>query len=265
MPARVQLARRDLRRRPTAPRPAAGAGTPARRPGGTTSRPSGLACAGGDLGQELRPRDADRDRQPDLLAHPRAQPRGDLRRRARDPPMPRTSRNASSIDSPSTNGDVSSKIANTALLAWCRPRTAAARRSRAGRASSRAQPPIALLTPNAFASYEAASTTPPPTATGLPRSRGSSRCSTDAKNESRSAWRIVPSAHRHEHMFASWADGRSPHAKASRGTGRVRQASNATTSASAAITEPKTSKVDCRPERARRATPARIAGTEIAA
>src|SRR3954449_1912300 len=33
-------------------------------------------------------------------------------------------------------------------------------------------------------------TTPPPTATGRPRSAGSSRCSTDAKNASRSAWRM---------------------------------------------------------------------------
>src|SRR5690349_13754836 len=37
-------------------------------------------------------------------------------------------------------------------------------------------------------------TTPPPTMTGLPRNFGSSRCSTDAKNASRSAWRIVASA-----------------------------------------------------------------------
>jgi len=36
------------------------------------------------------------------------------------------------------------------------------------------------LTPNALASYDAASTTPPPTAIGLPRSDGSSICSTDA-------------------------------------------------------------------------------------
>src|SRR5262249_3462692 len=47
--------------------------------------------------------------------------------------------------------------------------------------SSRARhPDIPLLTPNVFASYEAASTTPPPTAMGLPRSDGSSSCSTDA-------------------------------------------------------------------------------------
>src|SRR3954470_603362 len=36
-------------------------------------------------------------------------------------------------------------------------------------------------------------TTPPPTITGRPRSDGSSRCSTDAKNASRSACRIVAS------------------------------------------------------------------------
>src|SRR3954471_21395408 len=52
---------------------------------------------------------------------------------------------------------------------------------------------MAVRTPNAFASYEAASTTPPPTATGRPRSDGSSRCSTEAKNESASAWRMLAS------------------------------------------------------------------------
>src|ERR671915_118876 len=51
-------------------------------------------------------------------------------------------------------------------------------------------PPIPPEIPNAFASYDAASTTPPPTITGRPRSRGSSRCSTDAKNASRSACRM---------------------------------------------------------------------------
>ena len=39
---------------------------------------------------------------------------------------------------------------------------------------------MALRTPKARASYEAARTTLPPTATGLPRRRGSSSCSTDA-------------------------------------------------------------------------------------
>src|SRR3954454_7890778 len=50
---------------------------------------------------------------------------------------------------------------------------------------------MAGRTPNAFVSYDAASTTPPPTSTGRPRSAGSSRCSTEAKKASRSAWRMV--------------------------------------------------------------------------
>ena len=76
-----------------------------------------MATRAGDLGQELRPRDADGDRQPDLLAHSRrSRPAISagvpaIRR------IPRTSRNASSIDIPSTTGAVSSKTANTALLA----------------------------------------------------------------------------------------------------------------------------------------------------
>ena len=51
--------------------------------GGTTSSPSGLATRARDLGEELRPRDPDRDRQADLARAPRARSRvGDLRRRA---------------------------------------------------------------------------------------------------------------------------------------------------------------------------------------
>ena len=77
-----------------------------------------LGHAARHLGEELRPRDADRDRQPDLLAHLAPQPHGDLGRRAgRAARSPRTSRNASSIESPSTSGVVSSNTANTALLA----------------------------------------------------------------------------------------------------------------------------------------------------
>ncbi len=48
----------------------------------------GLGHAAGHLGQELRPRDADGDRQADLLEHLAAQPHGDLGRRARDPAQP---------------------------------------------------------------------------------------------------------------------------------------------------------------------------------
>ena len=99
-------------RRPRAARPAAGAGTRARSSGGTTSSPSGLATRARHLGQELRARDAHRDRQADLLADAAAQ-RAPRSRPAspRSRSSPRTSRNASSIDSPSTSGVVSSKIA----------------------------------------------------------------------------------------------------------------------------------------------------------
>src|SRR5436190_12147649 len=53
------------------------------------------------------------------------------------------------------------------------------------------RPPIAVRTPHALASQLAARTTPPPTITGRPRRLGSSRCSTEAKNESASACRVV--------------------------------------------------------------------------
>jgi hypothetical protein len=93
---------------------------------------------------------------------------------------PRTSRNASSMDTPCTAGVVSSKIANTARLAA----TYASNRGRTttspGHSDRACRPLIAVRTPRRFASYDAARTTPPPTATGRPRSRGSSRCSTEA-------------------------------------------------------------------------------------
>ena len=70
------------------------------------------------LGQELRARDTHADRQPDL---PRARARRSRARVAAGVPakcsIPRTSRKASSIDSASTVGAVSSKITKTALLA----------------------------------------------------------------------------------------------------------------------------------------------------
>src|SRR4051812_35011425 len=51
---------------------------------------------------------------------------------------------------------------------------------------------MAERTPYTLASYDAVATTPrpptPPTTTGLPRSEGLSRCSTAAKNASRSRW-----------------------------------------------------------------------------
>ena len=77
---------------------------------GTTQEPIGLGDDARHLGEELRPCDADRQRKADLFADRRGggepRSRSDCRRSA---PCPRTSRNASSIESPSTSGDVSSK------------------------------------------------------------------------------------------------------------------------------------------------------------
>src|SRR5271165_1534313 len=53
---------------------------------------------------------------------------------------------------------------------------------------------MGVYTPNFRASYEAEAMMPrfsPPTATGLPRRRGSAACSTEAKNASASRWMIV--------------------------------------------------------------------------
>jgi hypothetical protein len=51
------------------------------------ARPS-LGHAARDLREELRPRDADRDRQTDELAHVAPEPHGDLGRRAGEPLHP---------------------------------------------------------------------------------------------------------------------------------------------------------------------------------
>ena len=51
---------------------------------------------------------------------------------------------------------------------------------RLGQSWRACRPGMPLLTPKARASYDAASTTPPPTAIGLPRSSGCSSCSTEA-------------------------------------------------------------------------------------
>ena len=65
---------------------------------------------------------------------------------------PRTSRNASSIEIPSTSGVVSRKISNTALLAS----EYAVKRGETviapGHSLRASRPPIAVLTPQAFAS-----------------------------------------------------------------------------------------------------------------
>jgi hypothetical protein len=65
----------------------------------------------------LRPRDADRDRKPDARADFPPQALCDLRRWAGEAAKSANARNASSIESPSTSGVVSSKTRYSALLA----------------------------------------------------------------------------------------------------------------------------------------------------
>ena len=77
----------------------------------------GLGHPAGHLGEELRPGDPDRDRQADPVEDVSAQPHGDLRGVPEMRLNPPTSRNASSIDSPSTKGVVSWNTSNNALLA----------------------------------------------------------------------------------------------------------------------------------------------------
>ena len=66
--------------------------------------------------------------------------------------MPRTSRNASSIDSPSTSGVVSRNTSNTALLASEYAAIRAPTTTASGHSRRASPPPIAVRTPHAFAS-----------------------------------------------------------------------------------------------------------------
>ena len=105
-PERVQLRRRSPARPPRSARPGAGGGRRARRPAGRR----GARRAWRRRWRPWRGTsscDADGDRQADVLAHIPAETDGDLAaacRRSRS--IPRTSRKASSIESPSTTGDV---------------------------------------------------------------------------------------------------------------------------------------------------------------
>ena len=116
--------------------------------------------------------------------------------------IPRTSRNASSIDSPSTSGVVSPNTPNTARSPPSRPSSAARPRRPAGTGAGPALRswPCGCRTPWPRSSPPARPT--PPTITGGPRRRGSSRCSTDAKNAS-SVGVQDGRLSGHERMFAS--------------------------------------------------------------
>ena len=153
IPRACSLRGGDRRRRPRAARPGAGAGTRARRSGGTTSRPSGLATPLATLARNFVRATPTVIGRPTRSRTVAPQPRRDLGRRARDAARsPRTSRNASSIESPSTSGVVSSNTRTPPCSPRSRPTCAAARRSPAGTGGARCRPPIAVRTPYAFAS-----------------------------------------------------------------------------------------------------------------
>jgi hypothetical protein len=65
---------------------------------------------------------------------------------------PRASRNASSIDSPSTSGDVFSNTSNTALLAAEYADMRGGTTAASGHRRRACEQPIAVRTPHAFAS-----------------------------------------------------------------------------------------------------------------
>ena len=97
---------------------------------------------------------------------------------------PETSRNASSMEIRSTAGVTPCRMSITwSASRWYSPKWPRTKTSR-GHSRRACQPAIPPCTPKAFASYDAASTTPPrslpPTAIGRPRRAGSSNCSTDA-------------------------------------------------------------------------------------
>ena len=116
-------------------------------------QPVRLGDAARHLGEELRAGDTHRDRQAHPLAHLGTQPgwrsRPAMPDTRRSPP---TSRKASSIDSPSTSGVVSSNTPNTALLASLYAVIRGGTATADGHSRSACRPPIAVRTPKALAS-----------------------------------------------------------------------------------------------------------------
>ena len=154
-------------------------------PGGTTTSPSGFRRSEATFATNLlaaTPTDAVRARleaMRALIVAATVGPSPESRS------VPVTSRKASSMDTGSSSGVNSARMAMT-----CRETAAYLSMSTGTNAPSghrRAARPIGIAecTPNRRASYEAAETTPrprgsAPTMTGRPRSSGRSRCSTDA-------------------------------------------------------------------------------------
>ena len=139
-------------RRPIAARPGAGGGTLNSPSEGTVSSPSGLATPLATLARNFV------RAIPTVTGRPTSSRAARLRRAAisgAEPASrsrPRTSRKASSIERPSTSGVVSSNSSNRSLLACAyadmRGRTTTA----CGQSWRACLPPMAVRTPNAFAS-----------------------------------------------------------------------------------------------------------------
>ena len=105
-----------------------------------------------DLGQELRPRDADGDGDADLLAHAPAEPHGDLARRAREAlHAAHVEERLVDRDSLDERGrvleDREERLARSRVLRHARRHD-----ERLGQRRSACLPPIAVRTPYAFAS-----------------------------------------------------------------------------------------------------------------
>ena len=121
-------------------------------PAGTTSSPSGLATALATLARNFV------TATPTVIGSPTS---SRTRRRSRsaicsgEPAirrMPRTSRNASSIDRPSTSGVVSRNTSNTALLASEYAENRGLTTTASGHSCRARRPPMAVRTPRALAS-----------------------------------------------------------------------------------------------------------------
>ena len=115
-------------------------------------QPVRLRDPAGHLGEELRPRDADGDGQPDALAHGGAQPHRDLRGRARDPLHPAHVEEGLVDRQPLDDGRGSSKTANSPRLASVYAEKRGGTTIASGQRRRACRPPIAVRIPYAFAS-----------------------------------------------------------------------------------------------------------------
>ena len=165
-------------------------------PGRDAQEAVGLRHAARNLGEELRTRDSDRDGNADALADVAAEALGDLARGARDSAHP------ADVEEGLVDGQALNKrrrVLEDAVESLARLRVGGHARRNDDRARGRGGGPG--LRPSRSGSRMPSPRSsrrgrhPPPTITGRPRRRGSSRCSTEAKNESASACRIVASFH----------------------------------------------------------------------